>query len=86
MANFNEAIKATKSGRISVASDCDIVICKTMKEFQKAVCNYHMNSYFMCSESKNFNKFCRTEHPVNEMETVFDSPYMEHNHQSVHIA
>ena len=37
MANFNEAIKATKSGRISVASYCDIVICKTMKEFQKAV-------------------------------------------------
>ena len=85
MANFNEAIKATKSGRISVASYCDIVICKTMKEFQKAVCNNHMNSYFMCSESKNFNKFCRTEHPVNEMETVFDYPYMEDNYQSLHI-
>ena len=85
MANFNEAIKATKSGRISVASYCDIVICKTMKEFQKAVCNKHMNSYFMCSESKNFNKFCRTEHPVNEMETVFDYPYMEDNYQSLHI-
>ena len=38
MADFNEAIKTTKSGRISVASYCDIVICKTMKEFQKAVC------------------------------------------------
>lgn len=85
MANFNETIKATKSGRISVASYCDIVICKTMKEFQKAVCNNHMNSYFMCSESKNFNKFCRTEHPVNEMETVFDYPYMEDNFQSLHI-
>lgn len=85
MANFNEAIKATKSGRISVASYCDIVICKTMKEFQKSVCNNHMNSYFMCSESKNFNKFCRTEHPVNEMETVFDYPYMEDNYQSLHI-
>ena len=85
MANFNETIKATKSGRISVASYCDIVICKTMKEFQKAVCNNHMNSYFMCSESKNFNKFCRTEHPVNEMETVFDYPYMEDNYQSLHI-
>ena len=85
MANFNEAIKATKSGRISVASYCDIVICKTMKEFQKAVCNNHMNSYFMCSGSKNFNKFCRTEHPVNEMETVFDYPYMEDNYQSLHI-
>lgn len=85
MANFNEAIKATKSGRISVASYCDIVICKTMKEFQKAVCNNHMNSYFMCSELKNFNKFCRTEHPVNEMETVFDYPYMEDNYQSLHI-
>lgn len=85
MTNFNEAIKATKSGRISVASYCDIVICKTMKEFQKAVCNNHMNSYFMCSDSKNFNKFCRTEHPVNEMETVFDYPYMEDNYQSLHI-
>lgn len=85
MANFNETIKATKSGRISVASYCDIVICKTMKEFQKAVCNNHMNSYFMCSESKNFNKFCRTEHPVNEMETIFDYPYMEDNYQSLHI-
>lgn len=85
MANFNETIKATKSGRISVASYCDIVICKTMKEFQKAVCNNHMNSYFMCSESKNFNKFCRTEHPVSEMETVFDYPYMEDNYQSLHI-
>lgn len=85
MANFNETIKATKSGRISVASYCDIVICKTMKEFQKAVCNNHMNSYFMCSESKNFNKFCRAEHPVNEMETVFDYPYMEDNYQSLHI-
>ena len=85
MANFHETIKATKSGRISVASYCDIVICKTMKEFQKAVCNYHMNSYFMCSDSKNFNKFCRTEHPVNEMETVFDYPYMEDNYQSLHI-
>ena len=85
MANFNETIKATKSGRISVASYCDIVICKTMKEFKKAVCNNHMNSYFMCSESKNFNKFCRTEHPVNEMETVFDYPYMEDNYQSLHI-
>lgn len=85
MANFNETIKATKSGRISVASYCDIVICKTMKEFQKAVCNNHMNSYFMCSDSKNFNKFCRTEHPVNEMETVFDYPYMEDNYQSLHI-
>lgn len=85
MANFNETIKATKSGRISVASYCDIVICKTMKEFQKAVCNNHMNSYFMCSESKNFNKFCRKEHPVNEMETVFDYPYMEDNYQSLHI-
>ncbi len=85
MTNFNETIKATKSGRISVASYCDIVICKTMKEFQKAVCNNHMNSYFMCSESKNFNKFCRTEHPVNEMETVFDYPYMEDNYQSLHI-
>ena len=41
MADFNETIKATKSGRISVASYCDIVICKTMKEFQKAVCNNH---------------------------------------------
>ena len=85
MTNFNETIKATKSGRISVASYCDIVICKTMKEFQKAVCNNHMNSYFMCSESKNFNKFCRAEHPVNEMETVFDYPYMEDNYQSLHI-
>ncbi len=85
MANFNETIKATKSGRICVASYCDIVICKTMKEFQKAVCNNHMNSYFMCSESKNFNKFCRTEHPVSEMETVFDYPYMEDNYQSLHI-
>lgn len=85
MANFNEAIKATKSGRISVASYCDIVICKTMKEFQKAVCNNHMNSYFMCSESKNFNAFCRAEHPKNEMETVFDYPYMEDNYQSLHI-
>lgn len=85
MANFNETIKATKSGRISVASYCDIVICKTMKEFQKAVCNNHMNSYFMCSESKNFNAFCRKEHPVNEMETVFDYPYMEDNYQSLHI-
>lgn len=85
MANFNETIKATKSGRISVASYCDIVICKTMKEFQKAVCNNHMNSYFMCTESKNFNKFCRTEHPVSEMETVFDYPYMEDNYQSLHI-
>ena len=85
MANFNEAIKATKSGRISVASYCDIVICKTMKEFQKAVCNYHMNNYFMCSGSKNFDAFCRAEHPVNEMETVFDYPYMEDNYQSLHI-
>lgn len=85
MANFNEAIKATKSGRISVASYCDIVICKTMKEFQKAVCNNHMNSYFMCSESKYFNAFCRAEHPKNEMETVFDYPYMEDNYQSLHI-
>lgn len=85
MANFNEAIKATKSGRISVASYCDIVICKTMKEFQKAVCNNHMNSYFMCSESKNFNAYCRAEHPKNEMETVFDYPYMEDNYQSLHI-
>ena len=85
MANFNETIKATKSGRISVASYCDIVICKTMKEFQKAVCNNHMNSYFMCSESKNFNAFCRAEHPVNEMETVFEYPYMEDNFQSLHI-
>ena len=85
MANFNETINATKSGRISVASYCDIVICKTMKEFQKAVCNNHMNSYFMCSESKYFDKFCRTEHPVNEMETVFDYPYMEDNYQSLHI-
>lgn len=85
MANFNETIKATKSGRISVASYCDIVICKTMKEFQEAVCNYHMNSYFMCTESKNFNKFCRTEHPVSEMETVFDYPYMDDNYQSLHI-
>ena len=85
MANFNETIKATKSERISVASYCDIVICKTMKEFQKAVCNNHMNSYFMCSESKNFNAFCRKEHPVNEMETVFDYPYMEDNYQSLHI-
>ena len=85
MANFNETIKATKSGRISVASYCDIVICKTMKEFQKAVCNNHMNSYFMCSESKNFNAFCRAEHPVDEMETVFDYPYMEDNYQSLHI-
>ena len=85
MANFNEAIKATKSGRISVASYCDIVICKTMKEFQKAVCNNHMNSYFMCSDSKNFDAFCRAEHPVNEMETVFDYPYMEDNFQSLHI-
>ena len=85
MANFNETIKATKSGRISVASYCDIVICKTMKEFQKAVCNNHMNSYFMCTESKNFNAFCRAEHPVNEMETVFDYPYMEDNYQSLHI-
>ena len=85
MANFNETIKATKSGRISVASHCDIVICKTMKEFQKAVCNNHMNSYFMCSDSKNFNKFCRTEHPVNEMETVFDHPYMKDNYQYLHI-
>lgn len=32
MANFNETIKATKSGRISVASYCDIVICKWMFE------------------------------------------------------
>lgn len=85
MANFNETINATKSGRISVASYCEIVICKTMKEFQKAVCNNHMNSYFMCSESKNFNAFCRAEHPVNEMETVFDYPYMEDNYQSLHI-
>ena len=85
MANFNEAIKTTKSGRISVASYCDIVICKTMKEFQKAVCNNHMNSYFMCSGSKNFDAFCRAEHPVNEMETVFDYPYMEDNYQSLHI-
>ena len=85
MANFNEAIKATKSGRISVASYCDIVICKTMKEFQKAVCNYHMNSYFMCTESKNFDRSCRAHHPVNEMETVFDYPYMEDNYQSLHI-
>lgn len=85
MANFNETIKATKSGRISVASYCDIVICKTMKEFQKAVCNNHMNSYFMCTESKNFNKFCRKEHPVSEMETVFDYPYMDDNYQSLHI-
>ena len=85
MANFNETIKATKSGRISVASYCDIVICKTMKEFQKAVCNNHMNSYFMCSGSKNFDAFCRAEHPVNEMETVFDYPYMEDNYQSLHI-
>ena len=85
MANFNEAIKATMSGRISVASYCDIVICKTMKEFQKAVCNNHMNSYFMCSGSKNFDAFCRAEHPVNEMETVFDYPYMEDNYQSLHI-
>ena len=85
MANFNEAIKATKSGRISVASYCDIVICKTMKEFQKAVCNYHMNSYFTCSDSKNFDAFCRAEHPKNEMETVFDYPYMEDNFQSLHI-
>ena len=85
MANFNETIKATKSGRIGVASYCDIVICKTMKEFQKAVCNNHMNSYFMCSESKNFNAFCRKEHPKNDMETVFDYPYMEDNYQSLHI-
>ena len=85
MANFNETIKATKSGRISVASYCDIVICKTMKEFQKAVCNYHMNSYFMCTESKNFDRSCRAHHPVNEMETVFDYPYMEDNYQSLHI-
>lgn len=85
MANFNEAIKATKSGRISVASYCDIVICKTMKEFQKAVCNYHMNNYFMCTESKNFDRSCRANHPVNEMETVFDYPYMEDNYQSLHI-
>ena len=85
MANFNEAIKATKSGRISVASYCDIVICKTMKEFQKAVCNYHMNSYFMCTESKNFDRSCRAHHPVNEMGTVFDYPYMEDNYQSLHI-
>lgn len=85
MANFNETIKATKSGRISVASYCDIVICKTMKEFQKAVCNNHMNSYFMCSDSKNFNKFCRSEHPKNEMETVFDYPYTEDNYKSLHI-
>ena len=85
MANFNETIKATKSGRISVASHCDIDICKTMKEFQKAVCNNHMNSYFMCSDLKDFNKSCRTEHPVNEMETVFDYPYMEYNYQSLYI-
>ena len=85
MANFNEAIKATKSGRISVASYCDIVICKTMKEFQKAVCNYHMNNYFMCTESKNFDRSCRANNPVNEMETVFDYPYMEDNFQSLHI-
>lgn len=85
MANFNETIKATKSGRISVASYCDIVICKTMKEFQKAVCNYHMNNYFMCTESKNFDRSCRAAHPVNEMETVFDYPYMEDNYQSLHI-
>ena len=85
MANFNETIKATKSGRISVASYCDIVICKTMKEFQKAVCNYHMNNYFMCTESKNFDRSCRANHPVNEMETVFDYPYMEDNYQSLHI-
>ena len=85
MANFNETIKATKSGRISVASYCDIVICKTMKEFQKAVCNYHMNNYFMCTESKNFDRSCRANNPVNEMETVFDYPYMEDNFQSLHI-
>lgn len=85
MANFNETIKATKSGRISVSSYCDIVICKTMKEFQKAVCNYHMNSYFMCTESKNFDRSCRANNPVNEMETVFDYPYMEDNYQSLHI-
>ena len=85
MANFNETIKATKSGRISVASYCDIVICKTMKEFQKSVCNYHMNNYFMCTESKNFDRSCRANNPVNEMETVFDYPYMEDNYQSLHI-
>lgn len=85
MANFNETIKATKIGRISVASYCDIVICKTMKEFQKAVCNYHMNNYFVCTESKNFDRSCRANNPVNEMETVFDYPYMEDNYQSLHI-
>lgn len=85
MANFNQTIKATKSGRISVASYCDIVICKTMKEFQKAVCNYHMNSYFTCTESKNYDRFCRANNPVDEMETVFDYPYMEDNYQSLHI-
>ena len=52
MANFNEAIKATKSGRISVASYCDIVICKTMKEFQKAVCNDHNSMAMQMAKRK----------------------------------
>ena len=65
MANFNETIKATKSGRISVASYCDIVICKTMKEFQKAVCNKNCHSKILLRTSMSLAKL----RVRNEIET-----------------
>ena len=85
MANFHETIKATKSGEIQISSYSSIVICKTVADFRRRVCNTHMNSYFMFTNSKNFDASCRASHPVEEMETVFDYPYMEDNYQSLHI-
>lgn len=85
MANFHETIKATKSGEIQISSYSSIVICKTVADFRRRVCNTHMNGYFMFTNSKNFDAFCRAEHPVEEMETVFDYPYTGDNYQSLHI-
>lgn len=85
MANFHETIKATKSGEIQISSYSSIVICKTVADFRRRVCNTHMNSYFMFTKSKNFDASCRASHPVEEMETVFEYPYMEDNYQSLHI-
>lgn len=85
MANFHETIKATKSGEIQISSYSSIVICKTVADFRRRVCNTHMNGYFMFTNSKNFDAFCRAEHPVEEMETVFDYPYADDNYQSLHI-
>lgn len=85
MANFHETIKATKSGEIQISSYSNIVVCKTVADFRRRVCNTYMNSYFMFTNSKKIDACRRAKHPVEEMETVFDYPYTGDNFQSLHI-